>query len=157
MTRLLLSGSLLLLLGCAVSPDRVPLQPLPESGQVLPYAQLLTRIRAQSNAAYEAFYLDHWNELEDMAKGLDQTARFLSKAEEVPEKNRKILGEVTAELSKSALKLKGAAVAHNVKDATDALQQITLKVRQLRLTDENGDKTKEGSESKSKSTDTESK
>jgi hypothetical protein len=150
MTRLLLSGSLLILLGCAVSPDRVPLQPLPESGQVLPYAQLLTRIRAQSNAAYEAFYLDHWNELEDMAKGIEQTARFLSKAEEVPATNRKTLAEVTTDLTKSASRLKGAAVAHNVKDATDALQQITLKVRQLRLTDEPADRTKDTKDTKSK-------
>jgi hypothetical protein len=128
----------------------VPLQPLPESGQVLPYAQLLTRIRAQSNAAYEAFYLDHWNELEDMAKGIEQTARFLSKAEEVPETNRKTLAEVTSDLTKSASKLKGAAVARSVKDATDALQQITLKVRQLRLTDETSDRTKDAKDTKSK-------
>ncbi len=150
MSRLLLSGSLLLLLGCAVSPDRVPLQPLPESGQVLPYPQLLTRIRAQSNAAYEAFYLDHWNELEDMAKGIEQTARFLSKAEEVPEKNKKTLTEITGDLAKSASKLRGAAAARSVKDATDALQQITLKVRQLRLTDEEGDQKKETKDATSK-------
>jgi hypothetical protein len=117
---------------------------------VLPYPQLLTRIRAQSNAAYEAFYLDHWNELEDMAKGIEQTARFLSKAEEVPEKKKQTLTEVTGDLAKSATRLKGAAVAHSVKDATDALQQITLKVRQLRLTDESGDGKKEGTDAKSK-------
>jgi hypothetical protein len=147
---LMLSGMLLLALGCAVPSERVPLQPLPENGQVLPYAQLLTRIRAQSNAAYEPFYLDHWNELEDMARGIEQTARFLSVAEEVPEKNRKVLKEVTGNLSKNAVKLKGAAVVHSVKDASDALQQITFKVRELRLTDENADRPKEEPKTKNK-------
>ena len=135
MTRLLLCGTLLLALGCAIPAERVPLRPLPENGQVLPYAELLTRIRAQASAANEAFYLDHWNDLEDMAKGIEQTSRFLSKAEEVPEKNRKILAEVTDALSKSAQKLQEAAAKHSVKDATNALQQINSKVRDLRLTD----------------------
>lgn len=131
----LLCSTFLLILGCAAPAERVPLRPLPETGQVLPYAELLTRIRAQANAANEAFYLDRWDQLEDMAKGIEQTARFLSKAEEVPEKNRTILKDVTGDLTKSAQKLREAAAAHKVKDATDALQQIIAKVRDLRLTD----------------------
>jgi uncharacterized protein YwgA len=136
MTRIMLCGALLLVLGCvAPSSERVPLRALPENGQVLPYPELLTRVRAQANAASEAFYLDHWNDLEDMAKGIEQTSRFLAKAEEVPEKNRKILKEVTDDLSQSAQKLRNAAAAHNVKETTDALQKIIAKVRDLRLTD----------------------
>src|SRR6185312_2983447 len=108
---------------------------LPDTGQALPYPELLTRVRAQATRANEAFYLDHWDELQDMAKGIEQTARFLAKAEEVPAKNKEILTEVTGDLAMSAKKLKEAATAKNVKDATDALQQINSKVRQLRLTD----------------------
>jgi hypothetical protein len=150
MTRVLLSGSFLLLLGCNVPPERVPLRPLPENGQVLPYAELLTRIRAQANGATEAFYLDHWTELEDMAKGLEQTSRFLSKAEEVPEKNRKLLKDVTDDLAKNSQKLRIAAVSRNDKDAKEALQQIISRVRDLRLTDESSDRPKEGTNPKSK-------
>lgn len=135
MKRILLSAMILVMLGCAVPAERVPLQPLPENGQVLPYAELLTRVRAQANAANDAYFLDRWGDLEDMAKGIEQTARFMSKAKEVPAKNREILAEVTGDLAKNALKLKGAAAAKNVKDTSDALQQITVKVRQLRLTD----------------------
>jgi hypothetical protein len=142
MTRILLWGTLLLVLGCAVPPERVPLRPLPENGQVLPYAELLRRVRAQANKANEAFYLDHWDELEDMAKGIEQTSGFLSKAEEVPEKNRKLLKEVTSDLSKNAQKLRDAAVAHNVKETENALQQIISKVRDLRLTDDKGEQPK---------------
>jgi hypothetical protein len=137
MNRILLGGLLLpLLLGCVAPPgDRVPLQPLPENGQVLPYPELLTRVRAQANAANDAFYLDRWDDLESLARGIEQTARFLSKAQEVPAKNKDILTEVTGDLAKSAQKLKTAAAAHNEKDANDAMRQITIKVRQLRLTD----------------------
>jgi hypothetical protein len=130
-------GALLLplLLGCVAPAERVPLQPLPENGQVLPYPELLTRIRAQALAATEASYLDRWNDLEDLARGIEQTSRFLSKASEVPAKNKDILNEVTSDLAKSANKLKAAAAAHNAKDTTDALREINVKVRQLRLTD----------------------
>jgi len=132
MKHFLLAGLLLFMLGCAVSGERVSLQPLPENGQVLPYAELLTRVRHQATAANEAFYLDHWGELEDMAKGIDQTARFLAKAQEVPAKNKDILTEVTGDLSKGAQKLKEAAAAKNEKDTRDALQEINFKVRLLR-------------------------
>ncbi len=147
---LLLSGMFLLALGCTVPAERVPLRPLPENGQVLPLTDLLARVRAQASAANDAFYLDHWNELEDMAKGIEQTSRFLSKAQEVPQKNKAVLTEVTADLVKNANKLRQAALARNVKDTTDALQQINLKVRQLRLTDERVDQPKEEPKPKNK-------
>jgi predicted nucleic acid-binding Zn-ribbon protein len=136
MKPVLLTGmALLLLSGCVAPVERVPLQPLPENGQVLPYPELLTRARAQATAANEAFYVNRWSDLEDLAKGLEQTARFLAKAEEVPKKNKDMLKEVTDDMAKNALKLKAAAAEKNVKDANDALQRINLKVRDLRLTD----------------------
>ncbi|MGH7173375.1 MAG: hypothetical protein ACRELG_24085 [Gemmataceae bacterium] len=131
MKRFLLAGLLLSMLGCAAPAERVSLQPLPENGQVLPYDDLLTRVRHQANAANEAFYLDHWGELEDMAKGIEQTARFLAKAQEVPPKSKDILVEVTGDLAKGAKKLKAAAAAKNEKDTRDALQEINFKVRLL--------------------------
>ncbi|HEY7156509.1 MAG TPA: hypothetical protein VH575_21255 [Gemmataceae bacterium] len=135
MKPVLLTGMALLLAGCVAPVERVPLQPLPETGQVLPYPELLTRARAQATAANEAFYVNRWSDLEDLAKGLEQTARFLAKAEEVPKKNKDMLKEVTDDMAKNALKLKAAAAEKNVKDANDALQRINLKVRDLRLTD----------------------
>lgn len=131
MKRLLLSTMMLVMCSCTVPAERASLQPLPETGQVLPYAELLTRLRHQANAANEAFYLDRWADLEDMAKGIEQTARFLAKAQEVPAKNKDILLEVTSDLANSAKKLREAAAAKNEKDSRDALQQITVKVRQF--------------------------
>ena len=69
MKRLLLPGLLLSVLGCVAPAERVALQPLPETGQVLPYAELLTRVRAQANAANEAFYLDRWGDLRRSGQG----------------------------------------------------------------------------------------
>lgn len=132
MKRILLSAMVLFLFGCVTPAERMSLQPLPETGQVLPYAELLTRVRAQASHANEAFYLDRWGDLEDMARGIEQTARFLSKAEEVPMNNKDALKEVTDDLAKNARKLKDAAAAKNEKDAQDALQQIVFKVRLLR-------------------------
>ena len=141
MRRFLLSGLFLSMLGCVAPAERVPLQPLPENGQVLPYAELLTRVRQQANGANEAFYLDHWGELGDMAKGIEQTARFLAKAQEVPDKNKDILTEITGDLAKAAKKLKAAADAKNEKATRDALQEINYKVRLL--TTKIGDQPKE--------------
>jgi hypothetical protein len=136
MRRFWLLALFLPLAGCTLPAERVPLQPLPENGQALPYPDLLTRIRAQARASNDAYYLDHWNDLEDLAKGIEQTARFLSKAQEVPAKNRDTLNEVTRDLGKSAVKLREAAAAKDVDKALKAMTEINSKVRQLlRLTD----------------------
>jgi len=133
MKRLLLVGCLLLAVGCAVPPERVALQRLPENGPPLPYAELLTRARAQATVATEAFYVNRWPDLEDAAKGLEQTARFLAKAEDVPAKQKDVLPVISGDLAKEAAGLREAAQAKNVKASTDALQRIHLKVRELRL------------------------
>ena len=134
MKRILLAASLLLpLCACQLPPERTPLPRLPENGPPLPYAELLTRARAQATIATEAFYVNRWDDLEDAAKGLEQTARFLAKAEDVPAKQKDVLPVISGDLGKDAGKLREAAAAKNVKGATDALQRIHLKIRELRL------------------------
>jgi hypothetical protein len=118
MKRLLVLGMIpLLLSSCAAPPERIPLQPLPENGPPLPYAELITRARKQATVATEAFYLNRWNDLQDSANALEQTARFLAKAEEVPPRVKDTLAVETGDLAKEATKLKEAAAAQNVKDA----------------------------------------
>jgi hypothetical protein len=136
MKPLLLPGLVLLFLaGCQLPPERVPLQPLPENGQSLPYAELLTRVRAQATVATEAFFVNRWADLEDAARGIEQTARFFPRAEEVPIKNKDNLSEISKDLAAEANKLKTAASAKDVKAANEALTHINMKVRELRLTD----------------------
>jgi hypothetical protein len=134
MKRFLVAGAFFALLtGCQLPPERMPLKPLPENGPALPYAELLTRARLQATAATEAFYVNRWGDLEDAARGLEQTARFLPKADDVPPKHKETLPVVSTDLGKEATALREAAQAKDVKIANDTLQRINLKIRELRL------------------------
>jgi hypothetical protein len=135
MRRLLVLGCLLGAAGCAVPPERVPLQRLPENGPPLPYAELLTRARAQATIATEAFYVDRWTDVEDAARGLEQTARFLGKADDVPANRKERLPRESDQLTVEARNLIEAAKAHNEKDTAANLESIHRLVRQLRLAD----------------------
>jgi hypothetical protein len=128
-------GGLLLLAGCQAAPERVPLARLPDNGPPLPYAELLTRARAQATLATESFYVNHWADVEDAARGLGQTAQYLAKAEDVPANRKDALPAASSDLAREAGRLRQAAAAQNEKDANAALQRIHLTVRQLRLAD----------------------
>jgi hypothetical protein len=136
MRRILLSVLVLSLVqGCQLPPERVPIQPLPEGGPPLPYAELLTRARAQAMAATEAYYVNRWTDVEDMGKAIEQTAKYLAKAEEVPAKNKDNLNELSGDLAKEAKKLREAAAARNIDATNEALKSLNARVRALRLTD----------------------
>ena len=124
-----------MLVGCQLPPERVPLKPLPDDGPPQPYVDLVNRARAQATAANEAFYINNWPDLEDAAKGLELTARVLSKAAEVPTKHKDSLPTEAGDLSKDASKLREAAKAQDVRQTTETLQRINLKVRELRPED----------------------
>jgi hypothetical protein len=111
----------------------VPLQRLPENSGPLPYAELLTRARAQAMSATEAFTVDRWSEVAESATGLEQTARFLAKAEDVPANRKDILPRVSSQLAEESRKLGEAASLKKEKEVTDSLQRINLMVRELRL------------------------
>lgn len=123
----------LILAGCQMPLERLPLRPLPEDAPPLPYAELLTRARLQASTANEAFYVNQWSELEDSAKGLEQTARFLEKAVEVPKTQKEALPAKAKDLSEEAARLQEAAKAKNVQQTLDTLQRVHFKIRLLRL------------------------
>jgi len=122
----------LAVMGCALPPEQVPLKPLPEDGPAQPYADLITRARVQATAANEAFYANQWSDIEDAARGLEQTARHIGKAADVPLKHKDTLATETGDLSKEASSLQQAAKSHDPMQTTDALQKINLQVRALR-------------------------
>ena len=124
---------LLAFTACQAPPERASLTPLPEDTPPLPYAELLTRARYQATLATEAFYVDKWAEVEDAARGLEQTARFLPKAQDVPPRQKDALPVVSGDLSKEAGRLLQSARAKDVKEANDALQHVQLVVHELRL------------------------
>ncbi len=132
MRRLLVPTVIVLsLVGCQAPQDRLP-PDLPEAVGPRPYAELLTRARAQAKVATEAFYINKWGDLEDAARGLEQTARYLSRAEEVPMARKQALTVLSGELGKEAGNLRKAVLSKDEKETTAVLTRINFKVRELR-------------------------
>ena len=123
---------LLTLSACRLPPDRPPLKPLPEEGQLFSYAEILSRARLQATMAVEAFYVDGWVDLEEAAAGLEQTARYLTKSTEQPPVMKDKLAEDAKVLAKDAFRLRVAAQAKDANQTNDLLQRINLKIRSLR-------------------------
>lgn len=129
----LIALCLVALVACRLPPDRPPLKPLPEEGQVFSYAEIVSRARIQATMALEAFYVDGWVDLEEAAAGLEQTARYLPKTSEQPADLKDKIGDESKVLAKDAFRLRVAAQAKNVQEANDVLQRINLKIRALRV------------------------
>jgi hypothetical protein len=119
--------------GCVTPGERTPLKLLPDDSAPLPYAELLTRARAQVNAAIDASYVNNWTELEDVSRGLEQTAKFLPKATEVPAKQKDMLPVVAGDLGREAGDLRDAAKAKDVDKTDDSLKRLHQTVRKLRI------------------------
>ncbi len=83
----------------------------------------------------DAFFVDSWTDLEEAGRGIGQTARFLVKATDPPDRFRATLPVNTVTLQKQALRLAEAAREKNVDVATDALQHISLQIRLLKTRD----------------------
>jgi hypothetical protein len=132
MIRRLVLLALLLSLGCQVPAERVQVMPLPADGQPLAYADVVQRARAQATTANEAFYVDKWAELSAAATGIEESAGLLRKAHEVPAARQASLAADADELAQRAGQLREAAGAKDVPRVNQLLQQINLKVRELR-------------------------
>ncbi len=125
----------LALAACRLPPDRQVLKPLPEDGQEFAYVEILSRARAQATTALEAFYVDNWTDLETVAAGLEQTARFLARATQPPAAFKDKVGLEADFLRGEANRLRDAAKAKDVATAADALQRIHFKIRALKPPD----------------------
>ena len=127
MRRWFIGLTLLAAVGCRVPPDREDLKLFDEKRAPLGYADLYLRARSQSNLALEAFYTDNWLDLDEAAKGLEQTARFLPKALDTPADIR-----IAEQLRADAARLGEAARAKDVRVANEVLQRIQFNIRTLR-------------------------
>jgi hypothetical protein len=132
MRRVLLLVPLLALVGCRAAAERVVLQQLPDDAGPMPYTDLVSRARLQAMAANEAFYVDRWPDVEDAARGLEQSARFLKQATLVPAERRSDLSLRTDRLAADARQLRDAAKARDVERTNSTLQRIHLQIRELR-------------------------
>jgi hypothetical protein len=137
MKRLLPAAVLLAAMaGCTAPEQRVPLPPLPEENPPpFRYSELLERARYQAAGATEAYYRNRWGEVEEFAKGLEQTARFLPKAEAVPARRKENLVVLSADLGKESTRLREAARAQDGKACNEAMTRVNATVRELRPED----------------------
>lgn len=121
-----------LVVGCALPPERQPVKALPDDGTPLTYADLVRRAGDQAIFATESLHIDRWADIEETGKDLAKTALLLTKATDVPARQRDKLAIHASDLGKEAESLQEAAKARNVKLANDSLQRLNLKVRELR-------------------------
>lgn len=121
-------------LGCqtAQQQQRPAVAPLPENSAPLPFAELASRARSQAMTALEAYYVDHWTEVEDAARGLEQTARFLHRATNVPPIRQGDLSLRADTLADAARQLREAAQKKAGEQVNGVLQRINAMVRELR-------------------------
>jgi hypothetical protein len=125
---------LLLCLGCATTAERQALvRPLPEDSPATPYSQLLDRARAQGIAATEALYVEDWSECDEVGKALEQTARFLNKATDVPADQKDNLPVVSGDLGKEAASFRETVRTKDGDKANEVLARINHMVRRLKL------------------------
>ena len=123
----------LVIAGCCNLPEEhLPLQPIPDNGKALDYAEVVLRARLQAASATEAFYVNKWSDLEDAATSLERTAALLPKATGVPDKQKDKLAAHADELTRDARQLRESAKAKDVPHSNEYLQRIHLKVRELR-------------------------
>jgi hypothetical protein len=121
------------LAGCQAPQERVPLPPLNDT--TYRYSDLMERARYQAAGATEAFYRNHWGELEEFAKGLEQTARYLPKAEAVPARRKENLAVLSRDLGTEATLLREAAAKQDVNACNQVMTRVNAKVRELRPED----------------------
>lgn len=136
MKRALMCATVLTVLAsCQTGPEQrtPPVAPLPDKVTAMPYGRLLERARAQAKQATEAFYVDGWDDLADAARGLEQTAQYLIRAEDVPPRHKVTLATMSGDLGKSARALREAAERKDVKLTTEVLTRIQVQVREMRL------------------------
>ncbi len=138
MSRLLaLAAVVLMATGCCVE-DRAPLRLLPEDVGPRPYLEMLNRAQRQVGIATEAYYTDEWFDLEDAARALQQTARFLGKSTAAPARLEKNLPNLANDLANEASQLRQAARAKDSQKALATLQSLLVKVRSFHLQSSDG-------------------
>src|SRR5947209_260340 len=118
--------------GCQAPQQRPAIPLLPEDTAPQPFADLVSRARLQAMNALEAYYVDKWADVEESARGLEQTARFLRRATGVPPNRQGDLSVKADMLAAAAKQLREAAQAKAGDQVSAVLQRINSQVRELR-------------------------
>ena len=120
-----------LMTSCQSMQESQSLIPLPETTPAQPFSDLVTRARSQALAATECFYLNKWQDLEEIAKVMSQTARFMERATGIPAARQQQVLAIAAEIVQESSKLSTLAKSHDETATQQCLQRIQVKVREL--------------------------
>lgn len=129
--RIVLISSLLIFAGCK-AVERAVVAPLPDDAAPMAFADLTARARLQAMTANEYFYVDNWTGLDEAARGIEQTARFLKKSNNVPAARQGDLESRCDLLIREATQLREAAGRKDIDQTNAILQRIHFQVRELR-------------------------
>ena len=128
--------TILLVVACALSlscqgdAEKLP-PPLPKDGTALPYTQVLTRLSAQTNAAKEEHFLNHWDGLVDATLSLEQSAGYVLKSPDLPVSHKARIETAAGELNIHILKLREAARQKDQTESLEMIRRIHNQVREL--------------------------
>src|SRR5262245_23624673 len=122
----------LVLSGCQTVPEPLRIQPLPADGQPLPYSEAIQRARALATSATEAFYVDKWTDVEAAAIALEETARVLPKAPDIPAPLKDSLTSQSTALLADIEILRESARKKDEDKTNEVLQRIHFRVRKMR-------------------------
>jgi hypothetical protein len=129
------AAGFLAIAGCCTTDERDVLRPLPVELYPQGYGELLRRAHRQITLATEGYYTDDWLIVEDAARALEQTSRYLPKATDTPELERKNLEARSAELIQEAQRLREAARTKDAQKVNTSLQSLHRKIRSIRKTE----------------------
>jgi hypothetical protein len=108
-------------ISCCGDAEKISVPPLPKDGGALPYSQVLTRLSAQTNAAKEEHFLNHWDGLVEAATGLELSAAYLVKAPDLPLAHKAKIEKSADEMQSNIVKLRETA---RKKEQTESLELI---------------------------------
>jgi hypothetical protein len=130
--RIVSFGLIVTAVGCQSTAPRAAVPLLAEDSAPLPFNDLVSRARQQAMTALEAYYVDRWPEVEEAARGLEQTTRFLRRSTDVPAARRGDLSLRADSLAEAAKQLREAAKSRASEQVNSVLQRINAQVRELR-------------------------
>ncbi len=122
------------LAGCQ-SPERASITPLDANSPPLTFMELMSRGKAQLNAAQEYYFNDDWKDVEVAAVAIKETGNSISQLKIVgatAEQNTK-LAQLTKEYMEAADQLKLAGVEKNPNKTSQVFQRLSEIYRQLRI------------------------
>ncbi len=114
---MLRSGLLIAICGalssCQFDAERLPLAPLPQDGTVLPYQQVISRLKAQINSAKDAHFLEQWDVLETISQRLAESSSYLMRSADLPIEHRARIQKDSVQINNAIRNLQKAAKTKN--------------------------------------------